>query len=196
MTACRERGIKVYMLALGGKQTTPQANISISITQTMERMNFRIDTYGIGVKRYQDYQQNNVKTNNVKCIKENLMLHDSTIVKYSVDLENMLLKIMVEQDCEKKVLLFDNVLANWFWYILRGNAIYDISLMSIDSFFKYNKKILMDGKDDGWPFIYDTFEGFEKWIRTNEYNIYNIEGAYGVDGWIIAKGMNILGVDK
>jgi len=159
-------------------------------------MNFRIDTYGIGVKRYQDYQQNNVKTNNVKCIKENLMLHDSTIIKYSVDLENMLLKIMVEQDCEKKVLLFNDVLANWFGYILRGNAIYDISLMSIDSFFKYNKKILMDGKDDGWPFIYDTFEDFEKWIRTNEYNIYNIEGSYGVDGWIIAKGMNMFDVDK
>lgn len=30
MTACRERGIKVYMLALGGKQTTPQANIYAS----------------------------------------------------------------------------------------------------------------------------------------------------------------------
>ena len=47
MTACRERGIKVYMLALGGKQTTPQANISISITQTMERIFSLIGIYRI-----------------------------------------------------------------------------------------------------------------------------------------------------
>lgn len=30
MNVCREQGIKVYMLALGGKQTTPQANIYAS----------------------------------------------------------------------------------------------------------------------------------------------------------------------
>ena len=30
MTTCRERGIKVYMLALGGKEATPQANIYAS----------------------------------------------------------------------------------------------------------------------------------------------------------------------
>lgn len=87
---------------------------------------------------------------------------------------------------------FKDVMASWFGYILPGNAIYDLSVIDVETFINLNEDVLLQGKGDGWPIYYKSFDELKHKLEMSDYKIYNVDGSYGIAGWIIAKEMKVI----
>jgi len=122
------------------------------------------------------------------------MLHDASVLKYSVDLENECIYMVLDTGEDYTKLAFEGVMASWFGYIILGNAIYDLSIIGVETFININEDVLLLGKGDGWPIDYKSFDELKQKLERNDYKIYNFEGSYGIAGWIIAKEMKIIGL--
>lgn len=121
-----------------------------------------------------------------------MVAHDGTIIKYNVDLKENNIEMTVELYDGMQNICFYNTLTHYFAHILSGNVIGDIYEIEAKYFIEDNKDILWEGKNFCWPLDYDDMYGLEENIKENKYKIYIIEGAYGFDGWIIAKEMKII----
>ncbi len=124
------------------------------------------------------------------------MMHDGSIISYSVDLEQKQIILTIKNNGVVNKLYFEDVLSNWFRYVLEGNAIYDVLIIKAEDFVSRFAKIILEGKGNGWPMRYRNLDELKQKLEDSDYNIYNIEGAYGVDGWIIAKNMKMEMIEK
>lgn len=89
-------------------------------------------------------------------------VHDSMVVRYSADLENETFAMYLKPDTEEgvKEVIFKGVLAHWFEYVASWNVLYDIEELDVKTFTSYFKKVLLEGKSDGWPLFFETLEDF------------------------------------
>ena len=122
-----------------------------------------------------------------------LNVHDSMITKYSVDLGNEIFVMYLKPDVEDgvKEVCFIEVLAHWFEYVASWNVLYDIQELDIKTFISYFKKILLEGKDDGWPLFFETLDDLEDQLLNKGYKTYYISGSCGITGFVIAKQVNV-----
>lgn len=124
------------------------------------------------------------------------MFHDSSVIKYSMDLENESIYMVIDTGDDYKKLDFKDVMASWFGYIIPGNAIYDLSVIDVETFINLNEDVLLQGKGDGWPIYYKSFDELKHKLEMSDYKIYNVDGSYGIAGWIIAKEMKVMGIKE
>ncbi len=54
----------------------------------------------------------------------------------------------------------------------------------------------MQGKGDGWPIDYKSFDELKHKLEMSDYKIYNVDGSYGIAGWIIAKEMKVMDIKE
>ncbi len=123
-----------------------------------------------------------------------MIAHDGMVIRYFVDLSKNEISMKIKKEEKVEELYFTGVLAHYFEHVMQGNCIGDIYDMDINTFIDANAKVLLEGKAFCWPFNFDTIDEIKKKIEINELKVFNIEGAYGFDGWIIAKGMNIIDI--
>ncbi|MDX8289102.1 hypothetical protein SLL00_04835 [Metabacillus indicus] len=118
------------------------------------------------------------------------IIHDSRILTYQVDLENACIEMKaVDEFGSKAMLLFDDVFAYYFENQLPGSILFDITVGEINDFAEDHKELLKESKDYGWPMDYRNAKELTDHIKKNEYTYYIVEASYGLNGWILARGM-------
>lgn len=74
---------------------------------------------------------------------------------------------------------------------LEGNVIFDILMEKPDEFFKSHKSELQEYQDYGLRLNCVNPEYFTNSLNLNSVSTFSIHSSYGLNGWIIAKEMNI-----
>lgn len=64
-------------------------------------------------------------------------------------------------------------------------------LVSYILIFEQNAKILDERKNHCWPIYYKTIEELDAILINDNYTYYIIYSAYGLNGWILAKEIEI-----
>lgn len=120
-------------------------------------------------------------------------VHDSMVVRYSADLENETFAMYLKPDTEEgvKEVNFEGVLAHWFEYVASWNVLYDIEELDVKTFRSYFKKVLLEGKSDGWPLFFETLEDLEEQLVNKGYKTYYISGCCGITGFVIAEQVSV-----
>ncbi|MFD2657676.1 hypothetical protein [Gracilibacillus thailandensis] len=117
-------------------------------------------------------------------------IHDSKILKYQIDFEYSKIEMIVEYDQDEQVkILFKDFFAFHFENQLFGSILFDIVEGDIDSFVLENKELLDKEKDYLWPMDYECVEDLINYIEENSYHYYKIYASYGLNGWILSKGV-------
>jgi hypothetical protein len=117
-------------------------------------------------------------------------IHDSKILAYKVDFENLHIEIKaVDEKGNKANLLFEDFFAYHFEYQVPGNILFDITEGDIKDFAEDHKELLSESKDYGWPMDYRNAKELTDHIKEKGYKYYIVEASYGLNGWILARGM-------
>ncbi|MGX1195231.1 hypothetical protein [Metabacillus sp. SLBN-84] len=117
-------------------------------------------------------------------------IHDSKILTYQVDFENSCIEMKaVDEFGTKAKLLFNDVFAHYFENQLPGSILFDITEGDIKDFAEDHKELLKESKDYGWPMDYRNVKELTDHIVKNRYIYYIVESSYGLNGWILARGM-------
>ncbi|MGD6796285.1 hypothetical protein [Metabacillus indicus] len=117
-------------------------------------------------------------------------IHDSKILAYQVDFEKLHIEIKaVDEKGNKAKLLFVDVFAYYFEDQLPGSILFDITEGDIKDFAEDHKELLKKSKDYGWPMDYRNVKELTDHIKKKGYTYYIVEASYGLNGWILARGM-------
>lgn len=118
-------------------------------------------------------------------------VHDNEIISYQVVLANHIISLNTKYEEEVISIKFTGVMAHLFENELSGSIILDIVEYPTSLFFEQNAKILDERKNHCWPIYYKTIEELDAIINNDKYTYYIIYSAYGLNGWVLAKEIEI-----
>lgn len=121
-------------------------------------------------------------------------MHDDDIVGYSVNFKEKIMVIDTYNNAQKKQrkIYFSEVLTHSFQCIIDFNIISDVQECKISSFIQENEEELVKRKGHCWPIDYQTEQELMDFLIANEYKYIKINSSYGMFGWILAKGYQIV----
>ena len=148
----------------------------------MERMNFHIFIFGIGLRNHLDRTVGGKK------------MHDNYIVGYSVDVEkkNIVIKTYNNTKEKQSEILFLEVLTHSFKCIIDYNIISNIEEREISVFYIENQEEKKKMEGHCWPIDYQTEKELVAFLRNNGYKYIRVNSSYGMFGWILAKSYEIV----
>jgi len=127
------------------------------------------------------------------------MVHDNIIKGYDVDFENETLVIKTEYNItrpkvvhEETDIVFRGYLTHTFYLPMKNSVIFDTYELSIGQFLKNEREVLMLGKNSCWPIHYENIEELSCFLHNNSYMVFIVGSSYGLNGWVIAKSMEIV----
>lgn len=119
-------------------------------------------------------------------------IHDNEIINYQVNLKDKTILLhTISETNEAATILFNDLLAYNFENQLPGSILLDIFDAGIESFIPQNRDILKSRKDHLWPINYESEEGLYSYLQHNQYHYYVIQSSYGMNGWVVSKGMKV-----
>lgn len=122
-------------------------------------------------------------------------VHDNVIKSYTVDFENATLIINTKyQDrkiSENTDVIFTEYLTHVFDNEIRGSIIFDIEESSYKLFLE-SEQVLKEQKNYGWPIAYKSEKELVDFLESNKYKAYEICSSYGLNGWVLAKQMDVV----
>ena len=124
-------------------------------------------------------------------------VHDNKLVGFSVDgsAKRIVLNTINDEQTpvEHTDVVFDGVIDHFFRDALLPSIIFDIE--PADATFvltRYLDVISTGYRRGGWPSFYDAeVSAMENNISAAGCTIFTIESSYGIDGWIVARTMQI-----
>ena len=129
-------------------------------------------------------------------------VHDNFIVGYEVQCERREVRLFTEyrdgDKLERTVVVFSGVEAYTFRYDCMGNIIFDIEEVSAESIVSARQAEFAEGhRLSGWPrFWRDSLDEVYKYLREQETRGFELSSSYGMDGWVIARSMEIREDDR
>ena len=126
--------------------------------------------------------------------KINDIIHDSIILSYRVDfVKNKILIYLLSYDNKRYVVNFSEVLTHKFDCILsdKSNIVFNITIKDINLFLEQNKYLLENLNNMSWPISYKNISELEKFLKSKNYKYIIISSSLGMDGWILAKTIDI-----
>jgi len=128
-------------------------------------------------------------------------VHDNIILSYNVDFKSEVLVIKTEyhvrEICEDTDVIFTGFLTHDFKHVMKGSMILDIEEYPLDRFLEESRELLEENKNCLWPFpVFDICkekykEKVTDYIQTNQYKVFLIYSSMGLNGWVLAKQMDI-----
>nr|WP_239500246.1 hypothetical protein [Bacillus pseudomycoides] len=132
---------------------------------------------------------------NIPNLRSNVMIsvHDNTIISYQVNFEKEEIQIHTLTELGKNVyIVFSGVLAHFFETQTNNSIIFSIDQHQLLDFCKENKELLEQQKSYGWPIFYEDIKELEETLIKGNYFYYNIYASLGLNGWVLAKKLEIL----
>jgi len=128
-------------------------------------------------------------------------LHDSIILSYHADFEKKELVMKTHYVGGGAEWWEDVIFTDCLSHLFRGadpiqNMICSINEVSIELFIKHERDLIVQEGFVQWPAPCRTIEALLDYIHRNKYKVYSIESVIGLGGWVIAKNMEIVQVDK
>ena len=119
-------------------------------------------------------------------------MHDYFIDSYSVDFIEKMLILNISSKGKKKCVCFKVVLTHCFNGILQYNQIMDIEEATVKNFIKENSQRIKELRLYDWPVLYETIEELERILYESQYKYIKIYSSYGLEGWVLAKKVEIV----
>ncbi len=119
-------------------------------------------------------------------------MHDYFIDSYSVDFIEKMLILNISSKGKKKCVCFKEVLTHCFNGILQYNQIMDIEEATVKNFIKENSQRIKELRLYDWPVLYETIEELERILYESQYKYIKIYSSYGLEGWVLAKKVEIV----
>lgn len=122
-----------------------------------------------------------------------ISLHDKLILSYYVNLDkDKIVFQLKDRNLDNNIeCIFHDVIAHHFENQIKNSIIFELDEDSIESFLKYNYKLLMKQKGSCWPYDYDDINDLKQKLIENSYKYYTITPSYGMGGWVVSKGVQI-----
>jgi hypothetical protein len=120
---------------------------------------------------------NNIYSLEVRCEQECIVLHTEFLVGESPEFT----------DIE-----FNGVKGHHFENVLEGNILFGIEESTSEEFYKENTATLEAYGRFGLPLSVKTKQEFVEDISKNNLKIFVISSSYGLTGWVISEGMELL----
>lgn len=121
------------------------------------------------------------------------MLHDYEILDYSVDIIKQKLTLNLKMNNIFKKIIFNECIAHQFEYPIPGSIILDIELVNnINKFIDKKEDLFKKGIQYNWPIAVDSLIDLKNYLFKNNFQIYTIYSSYGLTGWVLAKGVEII----
>ena len=120
-------------------------------------------------------------------------VHDNVVYGYSVDCEGRRLVLYTAfRDCQPNVftdVIFHDVFAHHFEYVLDGNILFDIEEVDIGSFVHENAAIFGNSWRYAWPsFVYGgNLDLLVIALHAASARAYRISSSYAMSGWVLAR---------
>ena len=127
--------------------------------------------------------------------------HDHIIEKYQVNFKDKTLVVETRyfddrfpenMINEKTDIVFSQYLTHVFGSAMSGTVIFDIKERPLSHFLKSEKITLEISKSSAWPMWYETEEELCSFLQENEFKAFHIGSSYGLNGWVIAKNMELI----
>ncbi|WP_288394139.1 hypothetical protein [uncultured Vagococcus sp.] len=122
---------------------------------------------------------------------DEIMIHDYSILDYNINFKEKKIKFTFQKEEKYSTVEFFEFLTYNFNFPLEFNIIYEIQQYSIENFLDTNKELLDKWKNQFWPIDYENEIELKKYLIDNNYNYYYISSSYGLEGWVLAKDINI-----
>ena len=133
------------------------------------------------------------------------MVHDSIVKSYEVNFDNDTLNIRTEYFSdtvhdevvyEATCIVFSGYLAHSFYCAMKDSVISDLEETSVHDFLKREHERLDLCKPFGWPICYEDFDDHIgelcDYLLQNSYRIFYLNAVIGLNGWIIAKEVDLV----
>ncbi|NIK70539.1 MULTISPECIES: hypothetical protein [unclassified Paenibacillus] len=122
------------------------------------------------------------------------MIHDNVILSYTVDLQldRIVIHTRDESTLKEVDIVLKDVCCHYFEHQVKGSIILAMTVSNISSFIAGNIEILRNGKDHGWPTVYESIDELEKKLTEGGYKYFNLYSSYGMSGWIVAKDLEVV----
>ncbi|MBP2966823.1 hypothetical protein, partial [Acinetobacter baumannii] len=121
------------------------------------------------------------------------IIHDYVISKYVIDFNNEHISIDIYKNSTEKTILFKNVFSHIFCNDMPYSTIFDLEEKTFKEFFKENRELLENEKNVPWPIMYDDLKELENMIRDNHARYFKLNSSYGLNGWILAETVEVIG---
>ncbi|MGX7148402.1 hypothetical protein [Enterococcus ureasiticus] len=121
-------------------------------------------------------------------------VHDYIIKSYTVNFEEKKIILEVSNDIKEKQVVFHNIFTYKFYDEMPYSVILDLEERPLDNFFSENEELLQQGEKSAWPIIYDSFGELENEIRNANVAYQVLYSSYGMNGWVLAKRVEIIDV--
>ena len=72
------------------------------------------------------------------------------------------------------------------------NQIMDIEEATVKNFIKENSQRIKELRLYDWPVLYETIEELERILYESQYKYIKIYSSYGLEGWVLAKKVEIV----
>ncbi|PZD93125.1 hypothetical protein DNH61_24650 [Paenibacillus sambharensis] len=118
-------------------------------------------------------------------------VHDNEILSYQIELSNQVITFKTKYNDEIIEIIFTGVMAHMFVNELPGSIILDIGEYPVSLFIEENQILLDERKDYCWPRYYDNVENLYALLINEGYVYYIISSSYGLNGWILAKKVEV-----
>lgn len=127
-------------------------------------------------------------------MKENIiMIHDSEIQNYTVDFGSDIIKFeIITYDDKNATIVFNFPFAYDFQnHNNYQNILRDISEGTIDEFVKHYEEFFQKKFKNYWPAQFKSVSELKNVLIDEHYKPYYISASNGLEGWIIAKSMEV-----
>lgn len=118
-------------------------------------------------------------------------IHDYIVDNYFIDFIEKKIIFHLSYEERKRRILFENFFCYHFCDELPSSIILDLEEKSISDFFIHNKIFLEEKKEDTWPIVYNSLKEIKKIIQMNNFKYYVISSSYGLNGWVLAEGVQV-----